>query len=493
MMHEGEKSDSAIVAEKPTNNAERSVAEPVEPRAGIEGNANQQSTRRAQDRESVSQALGRIRQAAKDKKKEKKFTSLLRHVDLPMLRTAFHALARNAAPGIDGVTWEDYEKDLDRRIEELHRRVQNGAYRALPSRRRFIPKSDGSKRLLAVTALEDKIVQRAVTMVLNAIYEEDFLGFSYGFRPQRSQHFALDALIVGIDSRKVSWILDADIRSFFNEVSQEWLVRFVEHRIGDKRIVRLIQKWLTAGVLDDGIVVVEEKGTGQGAVISPLLANIYLHYVFDLWAHRWRRREAKGDVILVRYADDIVVGFQYESDAKAFWDAMRERLREFSLSLHEDKSRLIEFGRFAAQTRARRGQGKPETFDFLGFTFICGKTRAGRFLVVRKSRADRMRTKLKEIKGELRRMMHLPIAEQGKRVWQILSGWLAYHAVPTNFRALQMFRDRVTKLWKRVLSRRSQRAQITWERMRKIATEWLPRPRIRHKWPRARFAVNYPR
>jgi RNA-directed DNA polymerase len=492
MMHEGEKSDSAIVVEKPTNKAERSAAEPVEPRAGTKGNANQQSMRRAQDRESVSQALGRIRQAAKERKKEK-FTSLLHHIDPPMLRTAFHALARNAAPGVDGMTWQDYEKDLDRRIEELHRRLQNGAYRALPSRRRFIPKSDGTKRPLAVTALEDKIVQRAVTMVLNAIYEEDFLGFSYGFRPQRSQHFALDALIVGINSRKVSWILDADIRSFFSEVSQEWLVRFVEHRIGDKRIVRLIQKWLKAGVLDDGIVVVEEKGTGQGAVISPLLANVYLHYVFDLWAHRWRQREAKGDVILVRYADDIVVGFQHESDAKAFWDAMRERLREFSLSLHEDKSRLIEFGRFAAQTRARRGQGKPETFDFLGFTFICGETRAGRFLVVRKSRADRMRAKLKEIRRELRRMMHLPIAEQGKRLWQVLSGWLAYHAVPMNFRALQMFRDRVTKLWRRALSRRSQRAGITWDRMQKIAAEWLPRPRILHPWPRDRFAVNHPR
>jgi RNA-directed DNA polymerase len=492
MMHEGEKSDSAIVAVKPTNKAGRSAAEPVEPRAGTEGNADQQSTRRTQDRESVSQALGRIRKAAKERKKEK-FTSLQHHIDPPMLRTAFYALARKASPGVDGMTWETYEKDLDRRVEVLHGKVQSGAYRALPSRRRFIPKSDGSQRPLAVAALEDKIVQRAVTMLLNAIYEEDFLGFSYGFRPKRSQHDALDALTIGIESRKVSWILDADIRSFFNEVSQEWLVRFVEHRIGDKRIVRLIQKWLKAGVLDDGIVVVEEKGTGQGAVISPLLANVYLHYLFDLWAHRWRQREAQGDVILARYADDIVVGFQYKSDAEAFWDAMRERLREFSLSLHENKTRLIEFGRFAAQTRSRRGQSKPETFDFLGFTFICGKTRAGRFLVMRKSRADRMRDKLKEIKGELRRMMHLPIPKQGKRLWQILSGWLAYHAVPTNFRALQAFRDHVTKCWRRVLSRRSQRGGITWERMRKIAEDWLPRPRILHPWPRTRFAVKHPR
>jgi len=492
MMHEGEKSDPAIVAGKPTNKAERSAAEPVEPRAGTKGKANQQSTRRAQDRGSVSQALGRIRQTARDRKKEK-FTSLLHHINPPMLRTAFYALSRNAAPGVDGLTWEDYEKDLDRRIGDLHARVQSGAYQAMPSRRRFIPKSDGSKRPLAVAALEDKIVQRATTLVLNAIYEEDFLGFSYGFRPKRSQHAALDALIVGTERKKVNWILDADIRSFFNEVSQEWLVRFVEHRIGDKRIVRLIRKWLTAGVLNDGVVVVEEKGTGQGAVISPLLANIYLHYVFDLWAHRWRQGEAKGDVILVRYADDIVVGFQYESDARTFRDAMRERLREFALSLHDDKTRLVEFGRHAARTRAERGQGKPETFNFLGFTFICGKTRAEKFLVMRKSRADRMRVKLKEIREELRRMMHLPIAEQGKRLYQILAGWFAYHAVPTNFRALQRFRDQVTQRWRRSLSRRSQRGGITWERMRKIVAEWLPRPRILHPWPRARFAVNHPR
>ena len=492
MMHAREKSDSAIVAGKPTNKAVRSAAEPVEPRAETKGNAHQQSTRRTQSRVSVTQALERVRKAASERKKEK-FTALFHHLSVEHLEAAFYELQENAAAGVDGLTWRAYEADLERNLEELHGRLHRGAYRPLPSRRVYIPKPDGRRRPLAVVSLEDKIIQRATTAVLNAIYEEDFLGISYGFRPKRSQHTALDALIVGIDTRKVSWILDADIRSFFNEVSQDWLVRFVEHRIGDKRIVRLIQKWLKAGVLDDGVVVVEEKGTGQGAVISPLLANVYLHYVFDLWAHRWRRREAKGDVILVRYADDIVVGFQYESDAKAFWDAMRERLREFSLSLHEDKTRLIEFGRFAAQTRARRGQGKPETFNFLGFTFICGKTRAGRFLVVRKSRADRMRAKLKEVKGELWRMMHLPIPEQGKRLWQVLSGWLAYHAVPTNFRALQIFRDQVTKRWRRSLSRRSQRGGVTWERMRKIADEWLPRPRILHPWPRTRFAVQHPR
>ncbi len=315
-MHGPEKSDSVVVAVKPTNKAERSVAEPVEPRTGTKGNADQQSTRRAQDRVSVSQALERVRQAARQKKKER-FTALLHHVAPAMLRTAFYALKRDAAPGIDGMTWEAYEADLDRRIEELHARVKSGAYRASPSRRSYIPKEDGSKRPLAVAALEDKIVQRAVSAVLSAIYEEDFLGFSYGFRPKRSQHDALDALIVGISSRKVNFILDADIRSFFTEVSQEWVVRFLEHRIGDKRVIRLVQKWLRAGVLEDGIVTIEEKGTGQGSVISPLLANVYLHYVFDLWAERWRRREATGDMIIVRYADDTVIGFEHEADAPA--------------------------------------------------------------------------------------------------------------------------------------------------------------------------------
>jgi group II intron reverse transcriptase/maturase len=290
-MHGPEKSDSVVVAGKPTNKAERSVAEPVEPRTGTKGNADQQSTRRAQDRESVSQALERVRIAARRGKKER-FTSLLHHIDPEMLRAAFHAIRRDAAPGVDGMTWKTYEQDLDRRIEDLHTRVQTGAYRALPSRRSYIPKEDGSKRPLAVTALEDKIVQRATAAVLNAIYEEDFLGFSYGFRPGRNQHDALDALLVGISSRKVNFILDADIRSFFTEVSQQWVVRFLEHRIGDQRILRLVQKWLRAGVLEDGVVTVEEKGTGQGSVISPLLSNVYLHYVFDLWAERWRRGEA---------------------------------------------------------------------------------------------------------------------------------------------------------------------------------------------------------
>src|ERR1700681_551810 len=382
MMHGRGGSDSAIVAGKPTNKAERSVAEPVEPRAEAEGNASQQSTGRAQSRGTVSQALERIRQAARQRKKEK-FTALLHHISIELLGEAFFELKEDAAPGVDGLTWRTYEADLDRNLTDLHDRVQRGAYRALPSRRVYIPKPDGRQRPLAVAALEDKIVQRAVVALLNAIYEEDFLGISYGFRPGRGAHDALDALCVGIGSRKVSFILDADIRSFFDEISQEWLIRFLEHRIGDQRIIRLIQKWLKAGVLEDGVVSVSDRGTGQGSVTSPLLANIYLHYALDLWAARWRRRKATGDMIIVRYADDFIVGFQHESDARRFLETMRERLQEFALSLHPEKTRLIEFGRFATANRKRRGLGKPETFTFLGFTFICSKTRRGKFLVWR--------------------------------------------------------------------------------------------------------------
>jgi group II intron reverse transcriptase/maturase len=492
MMDAGEKSDSAIVARKPTNKAGRPAAEPVERRAETEGNAGQQRTRRAQDRASVSQALDRIRQAARQRRKER-FTALFHHISLEMLRTAFFALRREAAPGVDGLTWRAYAADLDHRIEDLHARVQRGAYRALPSRRRYIPKADGNQRPLAVAALEDKIVQRATAAVLNTIYEEDFLGFSYGFRPRRSQHDALDALVVGISGRKVNYILDADIRSFFDAVSQTWLIRFVEHRIGDRRIVRLIRKWLTAGVLEDGAVTVSETGTGQGSVISPLLANVYLHYVFDLWAQRWRRREATGDMIVVRYADDIIVGFEHETDAQRFRDAMRARLQEFSLSLHPDKTRLFEFGRHAAARRAQRGLGKPETFNFLGFTFVCGNSRRGRFLVERKTRRDRMRAKLREIKEEMRRRRHQPIPEQGKWLRQVVAGFFAYHAVPTNGRALGAFRYHVTNLWRRTLRRRSQKDRTTWARVTTLADDWLPRPRILHPWPSQRFAVKHPR
>ncbi|WP_404294394.1 group II intron reverse transcriptase/maturase (plasmid) [Microvirga sp. RSM25] len=492
MMNDPEESDPVIVAMNLVNKAGSPAAEQGEPRAGTKGKADQHSTCRAQDRESVSQVLDRIRQAARHRTKEK-FTALFHHISPEALRRAFYALKREAAPGVDGMTWRTYETDLDRKIADLHDQVQRGAYRPLPSRRRYIPKPDGRQRPLAVAALEDKLVQRATAAVLNQIYEEDFLGFSYGFRPGRGQHDALDALHVGIEQRKVSFILDADIAGFFDTVDQTWLLRFVEHRIGDPRIIRLIRKWLTAGVLEDGIVQVSDRGTGQGSVISPLLANIYLHYVFDLWAERWRRREATGDMIIIRYADDIVVGFQHEADGQRFLSMMRDRLQEFALQLHPDKTRLIEFGRYAVQTRQRKGLGKPETFNFLGFTHICGKTRQGRFQILRKSRRDRRVAKLKEIKNELRRRMHRPIPEQGRWLKQVLMGYYAYHAVPTNYRSLGAFRDRIIRLWAQTLRRRSQRHRLIWERMIRLANDWLPRPRILHPRPRIRFAVKHPR
>lgn len=491
-MHDPEKSDSGIVAGKPTNKAGQPAAELVEPRLGTKGNVGQQGTHRAQDRARVTQALDRVRKAARQRKKER-FTTLLHHVNVDTLRMAFYALKRKAAPGVDGVTWRDYEADLEPRLRDLHERVHRGAYRPQPSRRTYIPKADGKQRPLAIAALEDKIVQGATVMVLNAIYEGDFCGFSYGFRPGRGPHDALDALCVAIDRRKVNWILDADIQNFFGSVSQDWLVRFLEHRIGDKRIIRLIQKWLKAGILEDGIVTVDDRGTGQGSVISPLLANVYLHYCFDLWAQRWRQREATGDMIIVRYADDLVLGFEREDDARRFLDAMRARLEEFALLLHPDKTRLIEFGRFAATNRKKRELGKPETFAFLGLTFICGKSRKGRFQLKRKTRGDRMRAKLKDIKVELRRRMHWPIPEQGKWLKQIVTGHFAYYAVPTNGRALSAFRHHVTDLWRRTLRRRSQRDGFTWDRMTKLTDAWLPKPRILHPWPDQRFAVRYPR
>ncbi|WP_352722112.1 group II intron reverse transcriptase/maturase [Mesorhizobium sp. M0306] len=440
----------------------------------------------------MSQALERIRQAARQRKKER-FTTLFHHLSRELLETAFFDLKKSASAGVDGLTWQTYAADLERKLADLHARGQRGAYRAQPGRRVYIPKPDGRQRPLAVAALEDKIVQRATAAVLSAIYEEDFLGFSYGFRPGRGAHGALDALVVGVTSTKVNFVLDADIRDFFGSVSQDWLVRFLEHRIGDPRILRLIRKWLKAGILEDGVVTTSDQGTGQGSVISPLLANVYLHYVFDLWAHRWRRREATGNVIIVRYADDMIVGFEHEADARRFLEAMRERFEAFALSLHPDKTPLIEFGRHAAANRKRRGLSKPETFSFLGFIFICGRSRPGKFLVKRKTWRDRMRAKLQAIKQELRQRMYQPIPDQGKWLGQVVKGYFNYHAVPTNSQALVTFRFFLTELWSRTLRRRSQKDAMTWERITRLANDWLPKPRILHPWPHQRFAVNYPR
>ncbi len=490
MMHESGKSDAAVVAMKPVNEAVQAAEERVERRTVTEGNVDQQSTSRTPSRTNVTQALDRIRRTAKERKKEK-FTALLHHIGPELLEAEFFALKRNAAAGADGVTWRDYEQNLKANLEDLHARVHRGAYRPQPSRRVYIPKADGQRRPLAIAAIEDKIVQRAVATVLNGIYEEDFLGFSYGFRPARSAHHATDALVVAIERRKVNFIVDADIRSFFDTVEQDWLIRFVEHRIGDQRIIRLIRKWLRAGVLEDEIVSVSEQGTAQGAVISPLLANIYLHYALNSWVERYRRREATGDMIIVRYADDFIVGFEHEHEARHFLEALRERLKEFALSLHPEKTRLIEFGREAENNRKRRGLGKPETFNFLGFTFICGRSRRGKFLIKRKTRRDRLRVKLQAIKQDLRRRMHQPIPVQGKWLKQVIRGYFNYHAVPTNNRALVGFRDEIVRSWRRVLNRRSQRDSNGWEQMKALADDWLPKPRILHPWPNQRFAVRH--
>lgn len=492
MMHGAKKSGPPIVPTKPANKAEHSAAESVEGSGGAKRNAELQSTVRTQGREAVSQAQARIRGAVSRNNKEK-LTALLHHVSVDVLRWAFFNLKKRAAPGVDGLIWVDYAADLDRNLTDLHARVHSGAYRALPSRRKFIPKADGKQRPLGIAALEDKIVQAAVVAVLTPVYEAEFLGFSYGFRPGRNQHDALDALAYGVNARKINWVLDADIARYFDRVSHEWLERFLEHRIADKRMLRLIQKWLKVGVLEDGIVVPGEVGTGQGSVISPLLANVYLHYAFDLWAEQWRRREAKGDMIIVRYADDIVVGFQHEADAKRFRDDMGRRLAEFALTLHPEKTRLIEFGRFAAENRARRGLGKPETFNFLGLRHICGRSRRGTFQLRRHTRADRMRAKLKELKVELMRRRHQPLPAQGRWLGQVVGGFFGYHAVPTNSAALSAFLHHVKNLWQRALRRRSQKDRLTCERMNRLAADLLPKPLVRHPWPSTRFAATHPR
>jgi RNA-directed DNA polymerase len=493
MMPGGEKSDPAVVAGKSANvGGDQPPAEPMEPRAGTEGNAVEHGMRRTLGRESVSSGLDRVRQRAREKKEEK-FTTLLHHVDVDLLRSAYGWLAKDAAAGVDGVTWRAYGQELEPRLADLKDRIHRGAYRALPSRRVYIPKPDGRQRPLGIAALEDKIVQRAVVEVLNAIYEEDFLGFSYGFRPGRGQHDALDALAVGITRRRVNFILDADIAGFFDTVSHDWLIKFVEHRIVDRRLVRLIRKWLKAGVMEEGVVRPGTVGTPQGAVISPVLANIYLHYVFDLWAHQWRQRHAQGDVILVRYADDIVAGFEHRAEAERFLADLRDRMAQFGLTLHPQKTRLIEFGRFAATNREARGLGKPETFNFLGFTHICGRSRRGGFLLKRKSRRDRMRAKLRAVREALRRRMHEPVDKQGAWLGRVVGGFFAYHAVPTNSNALASFRHHVTVLWLNALRRRSQSDRTLWGRARSLADRWLPKPATLHPWPNKRFAVRHPR
>ena len=483
-MNERGKSDSPVVPAKPLNKTP--VAEVVEERGLAKGNTVNATRPGHRAGSGAPHALDRVREVAR-RDKGTRFTALLHHVDLDRLRAAYWAIRPKAAPGVDGVRWEAYGQDLEANLRDLHTRLHTGRYRVSPSRRAYIPKADGRARPLGIATLEDKIAQRAVVEVLNAIYEMDFRGFSYGFRPGRSPHHALDALAVGIEQKNVNWVLDADIREFFTSLDHRWLVKFLEHRIADQRILRLIRKWLSAGVIENGTWTECDEGAPQGASASPLLANVYLHYVFDLWAHWWRRRHAHGDVIIVRFADDFVMGFEYQQDAQRFLAELRERFANFGLELHPDKTRLIEFGRHVAPRRRARGLGKPETFDFLGFTHLCGKTRTGRFWLRRITISKRMRTKLREVNDQLKRRRHQPIPVQGQWLASVVRGHLAYYAVPGNTDAVAAFRTQATRHWYKALRRRSQRTRLNWTRMNRIANRWLPPARVKHPFPDARF------
>ena len=491
--HVPEGSDCAIVPVNQPNKGDSSPAEVGEGRAWTKENIGRSNTSPTQSGERVSQGLIGVRQAAKERKQER-FTALLHHVSVGLLRDSFYALQRQASPGVDGVTWKEYETGLADRIADLHSRVHRGAYQAQPSRRVYIPKADGRQRPLGIAALEDKIVQQAVVTILNQIYEVDFKGFSYGFRSGRNPHQALDALTVGIQRKRVNWVLDADIRGFFDNLSHEWAMKFVEHRVADSRILRLIQKWLKAGISEKGQWSESKVGTPQGAVVSPLLANVYLHYVFDLWVEAWRKKVAKGDVIVVRYADDLVVGFESRAEAERFLAMFGERLAKFGLELHPEKTRPIEFGQFAERSRKRRGEGKPETFTFLGFTHYCGKRKSdGSFIVWRETAKKRMVAKLNAIKAELIRRKHDPSAQVGEWLKKVVQGYYQYHAVPGNKPRLGQFRHRVCRLWRAVLRRRSQRAELNWQQLSLLLNRWIPFPRILHPYPQVRFAAMHPR
>lgn len=483
MMNEHGKSDKPVVPKTAPNKAGQPAAEGREGRGLAKGNLSQQNAIRTQSRQVVQSALERVRQAA-SKDEGAEFTALLHHVySVDALRTAYYSLRKEAAPGIDGETWRHYGETLDERLQDLSHRLRQGAYQAKPVRRTYIRKDDGRQRPLGVTVLEDKVVQKAAVEVMNAIYETVFVNFSYAFRTGRSQHQALDALYVGLLRKEVNWVLDLDIRAFFDSIPHEWLVKFLQHRIKDRRMVRLFQKWLNAGVLEDGQWSVMEEGTPQGGSASPLLANIYLHYVFDLWVQVWGRKIARGEMIVVRYADDIVVGFQEKADAERLWADLKERFQKFNLELHPEKTRLLEFGRYATEDRKRRGEGKPETFNFLGFTHICGKTRQGKFTVRRETIGKRLWAKLRQVKAELRRRMHDPIPVVGAWLQAVVRGHIQYYALPTNTSKVSQFREEVGRAWHRALNRRSQNRHVRWRRMATLIKRWLPPVRVNPRYP----------
>lgn len=490
-MHVCGESDGLVVPTKRANKAgaEAWVAESAEGRRATKGNAPQAHSYRTQSRGSESQGLWRVRQAAR-RDRRIRFTALFHHITPQLLRASYWELNHQAVPGIDGETWREYGKHLVARIEDLDERVKRGTYRAKPSKRAWIAKA-GGQRPLGMAALEDKIVQQAVRRVLEEIFEAEFVGLSYGFRPGRSAHDALDALWVGVMGRRINWVLDCDIRGFFDAIDHGWLMKFIEHRVGDHRVLRLIGKWLRAGVSEEGKRSKTVVGTPQGSVISPLLANVYLHYVLDLWVTHWGKHHAQGDVIAVRYADDFVLGFQHRLEAQRCLQELRERLGKFGLELHSEKTRLIEFGRFAAERRSEVGLGKPETFSFLGFTHYCGKTGKGAFTIKRQSIARRMRAKLMEIKAQLKRQMHSTVAEMGAWLRSVVRGWLTYHAVPGNSLSLGRFRNEVGRIWFGVLRRRSQKfRRRRWQYMARLIRYWLPPARILHPYPNERLAVR---
>lgn len=490
-MNDRGKSDRPIVPGKPPNKGTGAPgsAEEVEGRGLAKGKTRQFPKVRTQSRRALQEGLERIRQASKERKDER-LTALWHHVYNPnRLHEAYLALNRESAPGVDGVTWKQYGENLWENLTDLAERLRRGAYSPPPVERTYISKGDGSLRPIGKPTLEDKIVQRSVAEVLGAVYETEFLGFSYGFRPRRNPHHALDALSVGLTERKVNWVLDADIRGFFDAMSHEWIARFVQHRIADPRVSCQIQRWLRAGVLEEGKTTLQEKGTPQGGSLSPLLANLYLHYVFDLWVHQWRQRQARGEVIVVRYADDFVVGFSRRDEAERFLEQLQERMNRFGLELHPNKTRLIEFGRWAAGNRARRGEGKPETFNFLGFTHSCSTDRKGRFIVRRHTMRQRLAAKLRQIRQELRQRLHANPAKTGSWLRSVLLGHYQYYGVPRNSRAMNQLRDEVRRTWCQTLRRRSQKHQVTWTRMDRLSKRWLPLPRITHPHPDQRLRV----
>ncbi len=490
------KSDEGVVSMKRTNKDAQLArtgqpsAEFVEKRTSAKGNSIRPSSAWTQSRIPETCGLTRVRKAA-ERDSTLQFTNLLHHLTIDLLRQSFYALKRNAAAGIDDETWKEYKPQLEKRLPDLLQRIHKGSYRAKPSKRQWVPKPDGRQRPLGITALEDKIVQQGLVFILTAIYEVDFLGFSYGFRPNRSQHMALDALYVAITKKRVKWIVDADIQGFFDALDHEWMMRFVKHRILDKRILRLIKKFLTAGVSEEGKWYRTEVGTAQGAVISPLLANIYLHYVLDLWVHAWRQHKARGEVYIIRYADDFVVCFQYKSDAQCFLKQLSERLGKFNLKLHPEKTRLIEFGRYAAANRSERGERKPETFDFLGFTHMCSRKRSnGSFALRRKTKKKQFRAKLKELRREMLRRRHTPLPEQGKWLKAVIQGHMNYYGVPGNRKSLDNFRTEIIRGWFVALRKRSQKGKaLTWKKMDKIVEKWIPKAKIMHPYPNQRFCV----